>query len=427
MSPATLTWREAAKGDLLKNLEDLEKAIEKEEEEIKLEKEKDTALYAPSSIYYWVGVALYVCAQALLSYYISLPLTTKVVPIGIPVNIGMLFLLLQSLHFIGSFRSIGVDDLAGLTLFGRPWYVPKSGLYLVPLWILQIIRTNRNYRDKRFPGPADKVYRVSKELQDKTAGGDVPPEGFVRPIFAMTGEPRITKEDASELEKNGVGNPIDRQLSVEISYFVRYRPDQSHGGIFRIARNLSAQAGDIGTRIEDLIEEQSERDMKSVISRHTPATIIENWDTVNKVFIMKLRLAVMRLGIDIDRNGGGLDELNLSHKTNEAQAEATRELFRKTQTITAAQATSSKHRLEREGQALGELTWLQKHGEGYKSIKEALGIDGDAVLASEAVRNILPNTDVILAGGEGGMKDLMTFVKGAQAALNTGKKLGETK
>jgi len=351
----------------------------------------------------------------------SFSLTEKTISIGIPVNVGVLVLLLQAFHIKASLRSIGVDDLAGFSLFRRPWFMPKTGLYLVPFGILELVKANRNYKDKRFPGPADKIFRVSKTKQETRDGGDMPPEGkdLVRPIYVTTGEPRLTDVDKQKLEKEDA-NPLDRQLSVEVSYFIRYRPDQEHGGIFRIARNLASQTGDIDERIQNLVQEQSERDIKSVLTRHTPATIIENWDLINKVFIMKFRLAVMRLGIDVDKNGGGLDDMNPSHITNEAQAEVTRAQFRKLATITDAEADKEKRRKEKEGDAAGELAWLTAQAKGRKEIMDSLKVSGDAVLASEAVREVLGETDVVLAGGEGGMRDILGFVKGAQSVLKSG-------
>lgn len=426
MAEAT-TWRESAKKELEEAVVTLTQEFQTEEGAIRRQTETDKALYPPSPVYYWITVGIYDFIQLVLGYYALTKLTELVIPIGIPINVGLVVCLLQIIHFFKTLRSIEVSDLAGFSFFGRPWYIPKSGLYQVPWGILTLVRADRNYKDKRFPGPADKIFRVSKEKQKDREGGDMPPEGkdLVRPIFVTTGEPRLTSEDTRTLKEKGGGNPLDQQLSVEISYFVRYRPDQEYGGIFRIARNLSARTGDIDQRIQDLVQEQAEREMKAVLTRHTPATIIENWDLVNKVFILKLRLTVMRLGIDIDRNGGGLDDLNPSHETNETQAEVTREQFRKLATITKAEATSAERQKVREGEAAGELAWLKAQAEGRKKMKEELGVSGDAVLASEAVREVLKETDVILAGGEGGMGDVMRLVKGAQSAFNSGTKKGE--
>lgn len=422
---SVLNWRQEATRELETSVKDLEKKFKAEEKSIREQAEIDRTSTPPSSPYYWMIVALYIVAQASLGLYAWFWLRTNVQNVGIPINVGVTILLLQALHFGNSLKSINVNDLAGFSLFGRPWYIPKTGLYIVPLWILRLIKADRNYKDKRFPGPADKIFRISEEMQRQREGGDMPPEGtdMVRPIFVTTGEPRLTEDDWKKLKENGVErNPLDQQLSLEISYFVRYRPDQEYGGIFRIARNLSTRTESIDERIHDLVREQSERDMKAVLSRHTPATIIENWDLINKVFILKLRLAVMRLGIDVDKNGGGLDDLNPSHPTNEAQAEVAREQFRKLATITKAEGEKMRRQKEREGDAVGELAWLNAQAKGRKKMKDNLDVDGKDVLAAEAVREVLKETDVILAGGEGGMGDVMRLVKGAQSAFNSGTK-----
>ena len=49
----------------------------------------------------------------------------------------------------------------------------------------------------------------------------------------------------------------------------------------------------------------------------------------------------------------------------------------------------------------------------------ALGVDGNAVLASEAVRELSSKTDTLVVGAEGGMRDVMSLVKGAQNALKS--------
>ena len=419
MTEKTLSWREAAKKELENSVSTLEKEFTAEEAKIVEEARTDKTLIPPAAWCYWGTVVLYVIIQAIVGFVALWSLSDKIVPVWIQINVGWTILLLQAIHFGGSLWSIRINDLAGFSFWGRPWYTPKHGLYIVPKGVLQVIKTDRNYKDKRFPGPPDKIYRVSRTLQDTLEGGDMPPEGKVRPIFVMTGEARLSEEEMKKLKENGGGNPLDRQLSVEISYFVRYRPDQNYGGIFRISRNLSSATGNIDERIQDLIQEQSERDIKAVLSRHTPATIIENWELINQVFVLKLRLAAMRLGIDVDKNGGGLDDLNVSHTTSEDQANVTREQFKKLATITKAEAESIKRQKEREGDAKGELAWLTALAEGQKKIADDLIVDGEAVLASQAVRGVLEKTDVILAGGEGGMKDIMAFVKGAQSAFNS--------
>lgn len=400
------SWRESAKEDLKKTVGELKGEIQEEERDIAGRARVDMALYPPPPRVYWTTVGVYVAVMVLLGFYAWISLTALVIPVGIPVNVGVAILLLQVLYFIDSLQSIGVNDLAGFSLFGRPWHVPKTGIYIVPRGILTLIRADRNYKDERFPGPADKIFRISEEKQRERPGGDMPPEGMVRPIFVTTGEPKLTDEEKKQLK--GGGNPLDQQLSVEIAYFVRYRPNQEHGGVFRIARNLSAQTGDIDQRIKDLVREQSERDMKSVLSRLTLATIIENWDLVNEIFILKIRLAVLRLGIDIDKRGGGLDDINPSRETNVAQAEVAREQFRKLATITKADAEREKRIREGEGAGRAEQARLEGLAGGYKKIKDDLGIGGESVIASETAKASLGKTTLVV--GTGGVKELFGLV-----------------
>lgn len=406
-----LDWRKNAREELETTVKGLEADFEAEVGNIKEEARKDKALYPPSPWFYWITVVLYIVAQGVLGLYASLSLTTLVISVGIPVNVGVAILLLQASHLIGTLRPVRVNDLAGFSFFGRPWYTPKSGLYLVPLWILTLIKADKNYKDKRFPGPADKIFRISEEEQRKRPGGDMPPEksDLVRPIFMTTGEPKLTDGDKKKLKESGEVNPLDRQLSVEVSYFVRYRPNRDYGGIFRIARNLSARTEDVDQRIQDLVQEQSERDIKSVLSRLTPATIIENWDLVNEVFILKLRLAVLRLGIDIDKKGSGLDDLNPSRETNVTQAEVARELFRKLTTITKAEAEREKLILEGEGRGRAEQSRLEGLAKGYKRIKEDLVVGGENIIASETAKASLDKTKTFVVGTSG-VKELFGLV-----------------
>jgi regulator of protease activity HflC (stomatin/prohibitin superfamily) len=430
MSNDRLDWRNAAKDELVKTARQLEDELVLIDRQIRIEGSKDADLVPPHPVWYWSTVASYNIAQLTLAFFALFSLTKIVMPIGIPVNLGIVIFLLQTIHFAMSWHKVDVSHMAGFKLFGRPWYSATNGLYQVPWGIISVVWADRNYKDKRFPGPADKIYRVSSELQTTTPGGDMPPQGrdLFRPIFVLTGEPRFTDKDIGRLkEDSSLLNPLDKQLTVEISYFVRYRPDQDYGGIFRIARNLSSETGNIDERIEDLIREQSERDMNAILKRHTTATINENWDLVNEVFIRKLRLSAVRLGIDIPDEGAGLANLNPSHITNEDQANVVRALFKKDAIVTLGEAEGLRLRKVREGEAAGELAWLNAQAAGRKAIKDSLIVDGDAVLASEAVREVLKETDVILAGGEGGMSDLMRLVKGAQSAFNAGNKGGTQK
>ncbi|OGC80794.1 hypothetical protein A2943_02855 [Candidatus Adlerbacteria bacterium RIFCSPLOWO2_01_FULL_51_16] len=430
MPAKPITWRQYARKELQKErnrlfklvVDDRDAASRKRDDpkkgtlERRIEAEiatDKTYLIHPER--YWAVVILYLTVQvdiALRVWGLSERLSWVVSPMeGFPVNVGLAVLLLQGVHFIASLKIVNVDDLAGIDFFGRPWYTPRSGLYLVPFLLLRLVTATRNYRDVRYPGPPDKIHRVSQKKQEENPEGDAPPADKVRPIFVTTGEPRMFTNEERKEREDRKSNPLDEQANIEIAYFLRSRVNADYGGIFRIIRNIGLRTGgNIDEKIDDLLREQSERDIKGILTKHTPATIIENWELINEVFSLKIQESVMRLGIHIDRRGVGLDDLNPSRETNLAQAEAIREEFRRRQAITKAQ-----------GAAEGKFLDLQATARGYGEIKEKLGVSGETVVASETAKTALGERADTLVLGTGGIEQLFGIVKAGQGMLERNK------
>lgn len=329
------------------------------------------------------------------------------------VNTGLLILLLQVAHIAASLKSVQVDDLAGTTFFGRPTSAPEPGLIFVPWLLMQLHTVSRNYKDHRFPGQPDKILRLSTEVQVGRDHGDAPDPtqaaaGFVRPLIVVSGQPRLNDEEKEERQKELNVDPFDERNSFEISYVVRYRPNQEFGGIFRLVRNVGLPKNGVSLEdmIVDLLRENSERDIKAMIARQTLATTIENQSLMNEVFAYRLQVSVMRLGIDIDTRGTGLDDINPSHKTNEAQADARRARFARQQTIIAADAEKEKKIREGQGVAEAELLLLEARGKGFKKIKDDTGVSGDVVIASETARNFKDANTIF---GAQGIKEILAM------------------
>jgi regulator of protease activity HflC (stomatin/prohibitin superfamily) len=313
--------------------------------------------------------------------------------------------------------------LAGIEFYGRPLYAPKSGLYVVPLFLLSLSMVSRNYKDVRFPGPADKIFRVSEAVQQsRPDGGDMPPPGsdLVRPIFVTTGEPRLTPEERAKRSEDPNANPLDEQLNIEIAYFVRYRPHEAHGGIFRITRNIG-HSGNLDEEIKNLITEQSERDMKAILTQLTTATIVANWDLVNEVFALKLQASILRLGIQVDPRGGGLDDVNPSRETNTKQADVARARFDRQTTIAKADAEEQKRIREGRGTATARQLALEAEAAGLKKLKEEAGVDGVTATAAEVAKAAFANADSVMAGASSGLTDILGAVRTGTEMLNRGR------
>ncbi len=436
-----LPWRELAKKRLMDDLKELRKQLIDDElgpagaqpkgaliREIEAETAKDGTYTVRPKTYRTIVIA-YLALQVVLALYLYFGvgiLTEVSLTEGFKIYPGLMALILQGIHLAASLKVVKVDDLPGIDLFGRPLFEPKSGLYVVPLFILTLTTMNRNYLDVRFPGPADKIFRVSTGVQVQHPGGDMPPVDSeqVRPIFVTTGEPTLTPQEDKE-RKAGNWNPLDEQLNIEIAYFVRYRPNQDHGGIFRLIRNIGGIRGKSADEtkkvIENLLQEQSERDIKSVITQQTYATVVENWALVNRVFALKLQQSVLRLGIQVDPRGAGLDDANPSHETNESQMEVARERFRRNQAIIKADGQGKAIVTLGRSNAEAEKLRLKALAEGYEKIKTDLGVDGDAVIASETVKAALSEKTDTLVLGTGGIEQLFGLVKAGQNVLERNK------
>lgn len=421
-----LSWRDYARQKLRNQEKRLTKVVVNDEtpglgdgpkgilEKIIEEETERDRTYLERKKMYWAVVVLYIvtqCAVAGLMWWFG-GLSSIAFPTGgVAINIGLTMWLLQVIHLAASVKTVGVEDLPGIDFFGRPLCQPKPGLYVIPYFLLALTRANRNYRDVRFPGHPDKIFRVSEEEQKQRVGGDMPPVDSVRPIFVTTGEPRLNKEDEKK-KKEGEWNPLDDQQSIEYSIFVRYRPLERHGGIFRLTRNLGIRGKnpeEIDDIIKDLMREQSERDSKEIITQHSYVTLTENLALVNKVFALRLQAALMRLGIQVDLNGAGLVDLNPSRGTNVDQAEARRAGLRRQKTIIDADAEEQKRHREGRGTA-----------KAYAEIKKRADVDGEAVIASDTAKVALKDADSVVVG-TAGVSELFGLVQAGKDMLTRTK------
>ena len=173
----TLPWRELAKKRLTDELAELRIGLADDIKKIEEETAAD-GTYTVRSFAYRVIVGVYLVAQLVLGGVALYNFSVEVeLADGFAIYPMLMLLLLQALHLVASLRTIKVDDLAGIDFFVRPLFEPKTGLYVVPRFILTLTITNRNYRDVRFPGHPDKIFRISAEAQQKSPTGDMPPAG----------------------------------------------------------------------------------------------------------------------------------------------------------------------------------------------------------------------------------------------------------
>ena len=280
----------------------------------------------------------------------------------------------------------------------------------MPLGLLALLKEKRIIRDFLFPGPQEKIFRLTTEQAKKREDGENIPldkEGkplMVKPIFITTGKPRGDVSDKSDT--------LDRQFTIDVSWFIQLRMSDKHGGIFRIYRNIG-RGEDAWEQAENLIKEQGVRALRGIFTTLTPATIIANEKLVSDVFALILTEIMMRRGFQV--MDGGITDLNISHETNIALQEAqTRAPLKKLATIIEAEGERDRLTEIGKGVAEAERLRLVALGEGYKRIRDATGVSGEAALASETAKIVLANSDTVLIGTDG-LREALGFLVTAKS------------
>jgi regulator of protease activity HflC (stomatin/prohibitin superfamily) len=316
---------------------------------------------------------------------------------GITFNGGPTFLLFAVAYLLFSFKEVKVDEVAATFYYGKALKKLPSGLRFVPFGLMQIIKGPRPVQEFQCPGEPEKVFKGD----DK----DPLPEGkeMVRPIRVLTGSAKGEKDEI-----------LDTRMTITLSFFVQWAITDvlNYASNYGSSAEIEKQARDVGEAI--LAEKATE---------HTPATFIRDLLKINQHLATEMGKRFENSGILIVSTR--LISPDVSHAVSTALADIPKKRAEAAQVVITATAKQIELTKVGRGTAAAELALLTARADGQKKILDALGtsVDGNAVLASEAVRGILDKTDVLVMGGDG-MKDAMGLVKAAQSALNVGTKKG---
>lgn len=307
-------------------------------------------------------------------------------------DVGQMFLVLLVGYLSLSFREVGADEVAASFSYGKALKMASPGLHFVPFGLMQIRKGPRTVQEFQCPGEPEKVQKT---------GDEVPlADGMVRPIRVVTGGPSAGNTDAI----------LNTRMTITLSFFVQWAITD----ILLYASNYGSSS-----EIEKQVRDIGEAILSEIAVRHSPAGFIDNLSDVNKELVSTVTKRFRNSGVRIIATR--LISPDVSHEVSKALADIPK---------VRAEAEQAKHRAEGEkvsltkqgeGKAAAELALLRARSKGQKDMAVALGVSGEAILASEAVRGLSDKTDVLVVGAEGGMKDVMGLVKGAQSALNIQK------
>ena len=350
----------------------------------------------PSPVLYWVLITFGICIIIALLYIAfrdwSIPVSDAV---SKDFSIGPGVLIAAVAYLVLSLKMVGLDEIAGAFFWGRALVYLNAGLQFAPLGLIQVGRETRTVIEFQAPGEPEKVFKGD----DKDP---LPEKDMVRPIRAVT---RAPKEDEQQI--------LDTQMTLSFNFVVQYSIREIFDYIanFGTKENIQTQLRDIG-----------EATLSESVTAHTPRTFIEALPTINEQLAVKIRERFLNSGVEII--SVRLISPDITHDVSTALAGIPKARADAQSVMATAEGDKVKLTRAGEGNAAATLADLNARTEGRKKMMEELKVDGATIIAGETVRDLSDKTDVIIAGAEGGMRDLMGLVMGAKSALD--KKDGGT-
>lgn len=308
---------------------------------------------------------------------------------------GFTIMLPGLIHFALSLKKVGTEEAAGKYFYGVPLFRALPGLNYVPFGIMNL---------ERYPGDPQEIFLPAEP--DQVFWGDEKealPAGMVRPIWIPTRSPREDEKD-----------PADAQMVVGIVGYAFWRVSDVftfHARVTSI-REGNSQLRSIWVRVasEDIVQ-------------YTAGGAIKNQQSINENLDDNIRIHTSDWGIQV--TSAGITKINISHELGRAMRDRTKAPFEAETRVIAAEAEATE--IERLGRAKGIALEAETAGPlkgraaGLQAIADAVKSDeGKLALASETAIGIAKETEVIMAGAESGMRDLMTAAAAVKKGLGAG-------
>lgn len=296
-------------------------------------------------------------------------------------GLGALINLIPLAHIAASLKKVHTDEVAGKYFYGVPLFRARPGLNFVPFGIMNLERYPADIQEIFLPAKADEIFWGDEEQPL--------PEGMVRPIWVPT-KPPTDVEQA----------PLDAQMVVGIVGYLFWRITD----IFTFhARVTSVEEAD--SQLRSIWVRVASED----IVKHTAGGAIAKQQELNDNLDNRIRGHTSDWGIQA--TSAGLTQINVSHALGAAMRNRAKARFEAETKVIDANAEGEAR--ERLGKADGEADRARTAGplmgraDGLAAMAKSLGVDGSVVLAADTAPRIFEHADVIVAGAESGLKDVM--------------------
>jgi regulator of protease activity HflC (stomatin/prohibitin superfamily) len=326
--------------------------------------------------YYWVTIfgltATYVISGYLLG---NIDITLA----GNLFSIGKLIWVSGTLHYIAGIRILNADIIGGILVFGKPTINNIiGGLWIVPPGIFKLPTFPLLTQEMEIPAEPQHIWR------DEVSPPADRPE--VRPPF------RVTFKEGTDK-----GDPLQRRVTEEVSFFVRMRIENFFNFYVRIGSIAEAkhQLEDLGVSM-----------LTEVLPNATLSEAITEAEKYSQSLADHLRDSVARSSWGVKIVTARVKQFLLSKSLNTAIQSMAESSAAKITTITNAEATKEKLTLEGQGVANAIKAELDARTDGMKRMASELGVEGKDVLGAETARAIgeSPATKVVV--GTDGFRQL---------------------
>lgn len=314
-------------------------------------------------------------------------------------NWGLPITLIPIIHFLLSLKRVETSQIAGTYFYGKPLKTVGAGLNFVPVGIMELVSYPADPQEILEPGSREEIFWGDEKI-------DLP-EGKVRPIWLPTRSPA----DMDDLGKR----PMDAQMVVGVAYHVFYR--------IRDVFTFHAYVGSVGEADKQL-KMISVRALGEIIVEYTAGEAVEEQAEINGQLDDLIREDTSHWGIEV--SNAGLEQINLSHELGAAMRDRAKAKFEaETKQIeTDAEAYQRIHLGDADGKAARsrEAGPILGRVDGLKTMMNELKVDGSEALASETGPRMMEKADVLIAGAQGGLTDILAGAKSIQTALKMEKK-----
>lgn len=328
---------------------------------------------------------------AIAGYYYGV----KIGPTDLYVSTLVLMVLVAYIFL--SLKQVDANQLAGTFAYGRPLVYHEPGLHYVPFLLMQIRVELGTVQQFQSPGEPEEVFK-GHDKEDL-------PDGMVRPIRVLTA---AKAKDLMGVETVD-GDHLNSRMTLVVNFFTRFRITD----IFDFVQNYGSV-----TELKKQVRDTGESELAEIASVNTPATFNARLEETNENLAGKVKDCYQLAGAEFINMR--LIAIDVSHEVSEALAQVVEANAKAEKTVIDAEAAKKSATLAGQGAAAAKLSDLTAEAKGLKKRMDALGVGGDAILAAETVQG-LSKQSVIIAGAEGGMRDLMAIAVGAQRSLTNNK------